>query len=200
MVWIAGIITGYLIGSISFAYLVTKLVRGIDIRTIGTKNAGAANVAREIGKPWGILVWFLDMAKGVLALFFTALWSDAFPKPIPLQIPFLTLVGCAAIIGHAYPLFLNFKGGKGASTSGGLILYLFPKLFPLIIVLFFLTQKLGPHNKVFFSLSAAIFFLYLYGLYASPGFGYYSLSFLYLILTSLLINRDISKALFSRQS
>ena len=67
MVWVAGIITGYLIGSLSFAYLVTKLVRGVDIRTIGTGNAGAANVSREVGKTLGIMVWFLDTAKGILA-------------------------------------------------------------------------------------------------------------------------------------
>ena len=198
MVWIAGIITGYLIGSLSFAYLVTRLVRGVDIRAIGTGNAGAANVSREVGKAWGILVWFLDTAKGIQAVFFTALWSGAFPKPVPFQVPFLTLAGCAAVLGHSYPLFLNFKGGKGASTSGGLILYLFPKLFPLVIILFFLTQKLGPHNKIVLSLSTVIFFLYLYGLYGAPGFGYYGLSFLYLVLTSILINRDISLAFCSR--
>lgn len=196
MVWIAGIITGYLIGSFSFAHLITGLVRGVDIRAIGTGNAGAANVFREVGKPWGILVWFLDTAKGVLAAFFTALWSGAFPKPLPFQVALLTLVGCAAVLGHSYPLFLNFKGGKGASTSGGLMLYLFPKLFPLVIILFFLTQKLGPHNRNIILLSAATFFLYLYALYGNFGFGYYVLSFLSLILTSFLTNRDILRVLF----
>ena len=199
MVWVAGIITGYLIGSISFACLVTRMVRGIDIRTLGTGNAGAANVSREVGKSWGILVWFLDTAKGIMAVFLAALWTGAFPKPMLFQVPFLALVGCAAVLGHAYPLYLNFRGGKGASTSGGLILYLFPKLFPLVIILFFLTQKLGPHNRTVVLLSVATFFLYLYGLYGSFGFGYYVFSFLCLILTCFLTNRDIFRVLFLKR-
>ncbi|MFH2067971.1 MAG: glycerol-3-phosphate acyltransferase [Candidatus Omnitrophota bacterium] len=199
MVWISGVIAGYLIGSLSFAYLVTGLVKGVDIRTLGTGNAGAANVSREVGKLWGILVWFLDTAKGIAAVFVAALWSGAFPKPLPLQVLLLTLVGCAAVLGHSYPLFLKFKGGKGASTAGGLILYLFPKLFPLVITLFFLAQKLGPNNRGVILLSTAIFFLYLYGFYGASGFGCHVLSFLFLILTSFLTNRGILRVLFPKR-
>lgn len=179
--------------------MIARLVRKVDIRTIGTGNAGAANVSREVGKSWGILVWFLDTAKGILAVFLAALWIGAFPKPMLFQIPFLTLVGCTAVLGHAYPLFLNFKGGKGASTSGGLILYLFPKLFPLVIILFFLTQKLGSHNRTVVLLPVATFFLYLYSLYGSFGFGYYVFSFLCLILTCFLTNCDIFRVLFLKR-
>ena len=199
MVWIAGVIAGYLLGSLSFAYLVAGLVRGVDIRTVGTGNAGAANVSREVGKPWGILVWFLDTAKGIAAVFVAALWSGALPKPLPLQVLLLTLVGCAAVLGHSYPIFLNFRGGKGASAAGGLILYLFPKLFPLVIALFFLAQKLGPDNRGVILLSVAIFFLYLYGFYGASGFGYYVISFLCLILTCFLTNRDIFRVLFPKR-
>ena len=107
-------IIGYLCGSISFAFLFTYFLKGKDIRKIGDGNPGAANVARNVGKIWGIMVWAGDTLKGALPIFIGKCWGIE-------NIIVLTLIGCFAILGHCYSIFLKFKGGKGAATSGGVI-------------------------------------------------------------------------------
>ena len=158
-------IFAYLLGSVSFAYLVTKLIKKSDIRKIGSKNPGAANVFREVGRPWGILVWFFDTSKGALAMLLAAKLTGNFPRPIGVGIPFLALVGVAAVAGHCWSIFLSFRGGKGAATSGGTILYLVPKLFPLVLLLYFFVQKRGPRSAPLLFLAVVIFFVFLVFLY-----------------------------------
>jgi len=158
-------IFAYLLGSVSFAYLITKLIKKTDIRKIGSKNPGAANVFREVGRPWGILVWFFDTTKGALAMLLAAKLTGNFPRPVGVGIPFLALVGVAAVAGHCWPIFLSFKGGKGAATSGGTILYLVPKLFPLVLLLYFFVQKKGPRSAPLLFLAVVIFFVFLVFLY-----------------------------------
>ncbi|MCX7705332.1 MAG: glycerol-3-phosphate acyltransferase, partial [bacterium] len=114
---IAFIALAYLIGSISFAYLFTFFLTGQDIRQIGTKNPGAANVARQVGRKWGILVWIGDTLKGAGSMAIACAYG------ITNEI-LLTIIGISAVIGHCYPVFLKFKGGKGIATMGGVMLYL----------------------------------------------------------------------------
>ena len=159
------LIFAYLLGSVSFAYLITKLIKKSDIRKIGSKNPGAANVFREIGRPWGILVWFFDTTKGALAMLLAAKLTGNFPGPVGIGILFLALVGVAAVAGHCWPIFLSFRGGKGAATSGGTILYLVPKLFPLVLLLYFFVQKRGPRSAPLLLLAVVTFFIFLVFLY-----------------------------------
>jgi len=111
--------TCYLLGSIPFGLLISR-ARGVDIRTKGSGNIGATNVFRMVGKKWGLLCFVLDFAKGAVAaglipLIFQGLLSgDATPN-LPL------IAGAAAILGHNFPVWLKFKGGKGIATSGGVI-------------------------------------------------------------------------------
>lgn len=103
----------YLIGSIPFAYVVVKLVKGIDIRQVGSGNVGATNVGRVIGK-WGFIsVFLLDMLKGLIPLLIINYY---FPND-PLL---LVLSATALILGHTYTIFLKFKGGKGVATAVGI--------------------------------------------------------------------------------
>ncbi|MCK4395563.1 glycerol-3-phosphate 1-O-acyltransferase PlsY [candidate division WOR-3 bacterium] len=127
------IIMGYIIGSISFAVIISRM-KGVDIRKVGSKNPGAANVLREVGKPYGIIVWILDTAKGALAMFIS---HRLFHSHLFL----VALVGIAVVVGHCWPIFLKFRGGKGVSTSGGVFLYLLPWAFPIVIVAYFLIQR-----------------------------------------------------------
>jgi glycerol-3-phosphate acyltransferase PlsY len=127
------IIMGYIIGSIPFAVLISKM-KGINIRSVGSKNPGAANVMREVGKPYGLVVWILDTAKGALAMFISH-------KLFHSHLFFVALVGIAAVVGHCWPVFMRFKGGKGVATSGGVFLYLLPWAFPIVIVAYFLIQR-----------------------------------------------------------
>lgn len=115
----------YLAGSIPFGYLM-GLTRGVDIRTVGSGNIGATNVFRTLGKKLGIFTFALDVAKGVAAV-------SVIPKGVWLAAgagspPLGALVACAAavMLGHAFPVFLGFKGGKGVATGLGLAIGLAP--------------------------------------------------------------------------
>lgn len=119
-------IGGYLLGSIPTGYLVAK-TRGIDIRTVGSKNMGATNVFRTLGKGPGIFVLFVDAAKGFIASACAADWLLAVLNISNLDPQLNHLVGgIAAVLGHNYTCWLNFKGGKGIATTTGVFLALAP--------------------------------------------------------------------------
>ena len=130
-VWDITLILGaYLAGSVPFAYLIAKAVRGIDIREVGSGNVGATNVGRALGRKWGILVFALDVLKGFLPTLAAlllhhepALALRSFGEGgLPLGV---ALTGFAAVAGHNWPVFLKFKGGKGMATSCGVFLAVF---------------------------------------------------------------------------
>jgi glycerol-3-phosphate acyltransferase PlsY len=108
----------YLLGSVSFAVLLVRLRTGKDIRTEGSGNAGATNVLRAHGKTLGILVALLDVAKGALAVWLVQL-STADSR-------YAAAAGFAAILGHVFPIFYGFRGGKGVATAVGAFLVLAP--------------------------------------------------------------------------
>ncbi len=117
----------YLIGSIPTGYLMGLMVKRIDIRTVGSKNIGATNVFRVLGRRYGILVLVLDILKGVIPVIAARI---SFPHEF--QIAWI-LVGMAAVCGHTWTIFLRFKGGKGVATSLGVFLGLAP--IPVLIVI-----------------------------------------------------------------
>ncbi|HYC79226.1 MAG TPA: glycerol-3-phosphate 1-O-acyltransferase PlsY [Planctomycetota bacterium] len=120
----AWILAGYLLGSVSFAYLVVRARAGVDLRTIGSGNLGATNVGRALGRKWALIVYALDFLKGfalpaaLRACEDRATW-DGGP-------PLAASVGLAAFLGHCYPLWHGFRGGKGVATASGLIVALAP--------------------------------------------------------------------------
>jgi glycerol-3-phosphate acyltransferase PlsY len=109
----------YLLGSIPTGFLLVKYYKGIDIRTIGSGNTGANNVRRILGKEWAILVAIVDMLKGVIGL----LGAMASGVEDPWV---LSAIALAGVLGHNYPVWLKFKGGKGIATSYGVIFLLWP--------------------------------------------------------------------------
>ncbi|HOL50059.1 MAG TPA: glycerol-3-phosphate acyltransferase [bacterium] len=179
------VIAGYITGSISFAYLFTFFLTGKDIRTIGTKNPGAANVAREIGKKWGIIVWLADTIKGA------GIMAVASFSGITNEI-FLTIIGISAVIGHCYPVFLKFKGGKGIATMGGVMLYLAPLVFPFIIGFWFIAQAINPRSLKIILPEVILFFVILWQIYPH-AFTNLAISTLLLIITNAFINREALK-------
>jgi len=108
----------YLVGSIPFGLLIAKS-KGIDIRTQGSGNIGATNVLRVIGKKWGFITLFLDLLKGFIPSFF-------FPLFLKQNTDLGVLFGIASILGHTFPIYLKFKGGKGVATSAGMLLGVAP--------------------------------------------------------------------------
>lgn len=109
---IISILFGYLIGSISFPQIVAKLVKGIDLREVGSKNVGGRNTFFSVGVGWGVLAGVLDALKGVAAL--------AASRALGLDYPDFIWAGLGAVAGHNWPFWLNFRGGKGISVIIGL--------------------------------------------------------------------------------
>ena len=121
------LVFAYLVGAIPFGLLIARL-KGVDIRAVGSKNIGATNVFRCVGKGWGVLTFVLDAAKGLVpALVFPWLQGQCgLPVPQGLAGSFGLLCGIAAILGHNFPVYLKFKGGKGVATSAGVVLGVAP--------------------------------------------------------------------------
>ena len=106
---------GYLLGSIPFGYLLVRLQGGGDIRALGSGNIGATNVARSAGWPIGLATLILDAAKGFFAVWLIGHFSGD-------NIRFMMYAGLAAILGHVFPVWLKFSGGKGVATALGVFL------------------------------------------------------------------------------
>ncbi|NOX54787.1 MAG: glycerol-3-phosphate 1-O-acyltransferase PlsY [Planctomycetes bacterium] len=121
---LAAVGAAYLAGSIPFGLLMGRLVAGVDIRTRGSGNIGATNVARVVGARWGLLVLILDFAKGALPTWGLPLLVA---EPDGLASVHLRVVcGIAAVVGHMFPCWLRFRGGKGVATGAGVVLVLSP--------------------------------------------------------------------------
>jgi acyl phosphate:glycerol-3-phosphate acyltransferase len=133
---IIAIIIGYLLGSFPSAYLAGRLRKGIDIRKVGSKNMGAMNVFYEVGPLDAALVTLADLGKGIGAILLVR-WLLGYP--LSSQFDFLTgLTGAAAVIGHIFPIFLKFHGGKGAATAIGILIFLMPWAVPFLAIVFFI--------------------------------------------------------------
>lgn len=128
MGFLLSIVVSYLIGSISFSYLIAKKLAGIDIRTQGSGNAGATNTLRVLGKGPGIVVLVLDALKGAIAMGI-AHWITG-GNPVAYAIS-----GIFAIVGHNWPVFFGFRGGKGIATTLGVALALSPMAFLISAVI-----------------------------------------------------------------
>ena len=125
MVFLA-LIASYLLGSIPFGYLVVRIKQGSDVRSVGSGNIGATNVFRAAGRGGAVLTLLLDAAKGYLAVLITALLTGY-------ASPAVAMSAMAAILGHVFPIYLKFQGGKGVATGAGIFLFLAP--VPLLITL-----------------------------------------------------------------
>lgn len=132
------IITGYLIGSIPWGVLLSRLFGGPDPRTVGSGHTGATNVARNVHLVAGILTGVLDMSKGLLAIW---LVQQLFAGPW-----LMPLAGIAAVIGHCWPVFVDFRGGMGIGVSAGLALWQFPMIIPFYVAAYLLVNYFIKHQ------------------------------------------------------
>ncbi len=140
---IAGLaVLAYLIGSVNSSILISRIVAGKDIRTSGSGNAGATNMLRTMGKKYAVITLIIDILKGVAAVLIAKLWMGRFFTPetaalwgwgssdlsmlqealLTLQPPYIA--GVCVVLGHNFPVFFGFKGGKGVATSLGVVLML----------------------------------------------------------------------------
>jgi glycerol-3-phosphate acyltransferase PlsY len=122
-------VAAYLLGSIPFGLLLARLLGGLDVRNAGSGNIGATNVARAAGPFAGILTLLLDAAKGAFAVLLAARLSGD-------SSTWMMIAAIASLIGHCYPIWLNFHGGKGVATAAGFFLVLSPIAFGIAITIF----------------------------------------------------------------
>jgi len=134
---LAAVITGYIIGSIPSAVWAGKLFHGIDVREHGSGNAGATNVIRVLGWKTGVPVLMFDLAKGSLATLLPRLLNLA-PAESAHLVNLQILTGFAAIIGHIFPLFAGFRGGKGVATMFGVLVAIHPAVTLVCLGIFLL--------------------------------------------------------------
>jgi len=119
LTYIVSFVAGYILGSIMFAHIITKLVTGTDIRKLGNKNPGAANTFKNVGPFWGILAGLLDALKALAPMLIGHYFFD-------LSSISLGLLGFGAVIGHGHPLFFGFNGGRAAGTLMGIYIFFIP--------------------------------------------------------------------------
>lgn len=130
----AWVLAAYLIGGIPFGFLIGKM-RGVDVRTVGSKNIGATNVYRTVGHKWGFLAFFCDFLKGFAPTLAAKFLLGGGFDPV--------YVGLACVIGHTLTPFMKFKGGKGVATAFGMLMALCPVLVSVAFGLFVVTVWLS---------------------------------------------------------
>lgn len=123
----------YLLGSVSTGYLIAKYLFNVDLKKVGSGNIGATNVLRTLGKKMGILTLLGDALKGIIPTTFALIY-----KPYPLNEPLVFFCALFAFLGHLFPFYLKFKGGKGVATGLGISLVLFPVQTLFCAIVFFL--------------------------------------------------------------
>ena len=148
LIWICWLVGAYLIGSIPFGYLIGRM-RGVDVRTVGSKNIGATNVYRTVGHKWGFLAFFCDFLKGFLPAFLALRLASSVNENLPI------CVGLACVIGHTLTVFMKFRGGKGVATAFGMMVALatYPAL--LAFAVFVVTVWLSHYISLGSMLAAA---------------------------------------------
>jgi len=137
--YIVGIIMSYLIGGIPFGYLIA-VAKGIDIRKQGSGNIGATNVGRVLGRKYGLIIFVLDMLKGFVTVFLVpVLVGSEIMFPTTSDNLLVILCGFCAVLGHAFPVYLRFSGGKAVATSFGVFIWLVPISIAIVFGVWLLT-------------------------------------------------------------
>jgi glycerol-3-phosphate acyltransferase PlsY len=193
------LILAYLIGSIPTAVWVGKLFYGVDVREYGSGNAGATNTFRVLGKKAGIPVLIIDILKGVASVSLVYLIEFSTPNSNSLNDLRIAL-GISAFLGHLYPVFASFRGGKGVATMLGIIIALnYPSalLAISIFLIVFLLTKYVSLGAIIASYSYPIFILSLYG-YDSPTMVIFSL--FVSVLITITHQKNIERLVNNRES
>jgi glycerol-3-phosphate acyltransferase PlsY len=132
------VVLAYLLGSIPFAFLAGR-ARGIDLRTVGSGNLGAANVFRTLGREMGLAVMAADILKGVVAVVIARLLTDD---------PWPAVAAAAAMAGHVFPVWLRFKGGKGVAVGGGAVIGLMPLAALILFAVWIVTVAVTRYTSL----------------------------------------------------
>ena len=146
---IGALLIAYLIGSFPTAYIVARLRKGVDIREVGSHNLGAMNVFYKVGFFWGLMVLFTDIGKGSLAI--------AMAHFLDTSLVVQMLAGVAVVLGHGFPIFLKFRGGRGGAACIGILCYFMPWGTPIYLGLFLLIMWIIRFPTLAYSLAFVCF-------------------------------------------
>jgi len=177
---------GYLFGSFPAGYFAGRLA-GVDVRAAGSGNIGATNVLRLLGKRWGYPVFVVDALKGFAAVRAALLLVRYWPEAKPYAEYFAVLAAIMSVAGHAFPVWLRFKGGKGVATSAGALVGLMPLVVPLVFLVWLVVFETTRYVSLA-SIIAAIALPMIVGLFALWKFVdtwaliYFSLMIMMLVL------------------
>jgi len=169
------VIISYLLGSVPFAYIMIRLFKGIDIRKVGSGNVGSTNALRTAGKRVALAALLGDLLKGLAAAWIGLQTSGEMLAAVCVL---------AAVIGHCWPVFIGFKGGKGMATTAGAILLLMPKVFLFLAIIFVLIVFFSRYVSLA-SVSVAVLLPLTALFFSQPG----SYLLVSVILTVLVIYR-----------
>jgi glycerol-3-phosphate acyltransferase PlsY len=177
------VLIAYLLGSIPTAVWVGKRFYGIDIREHGSKNAGATNTFRVLGKRAGIPVLAVDILKGYLAVKLGGYYSEYYANTNPL-VNFRIVLGAAAILGHIFPVFANFKGGKGVATLFGVIVAMHWQAALVSIAIFLIVFIISKYVSLGSMVTALLYPFLIVAVFKtdSPSMIYFSITIAILIL------------------
>lgn len=164
---IIGLVLAYFIGAFPSAYIIGKLRKGIDIRTVGSHNMGAMNTFYSVGFWWGMLALFMDISKGVLAVAVT--WQLTHSDYWQLA------AGIVAVLGHNFPIYLKFKGGKGGASCIGILVYIMPWGLPIYPALFGLSLLITRFPTLSYSIAFLCFPIMAAFIYHSAAYIVFSL-------------------------
>ncbi|MDR1886599.1 MAG: glycerol-3-phosphate 1-O-acyltransferase PlsY [Prevotellaceae bacterium] len=186
-VWLAA---AYLLGSVSSAVWVARTKHGINIREHGSGNAGATNILRVLGPRAALPVFIFDFLKGLAAvqfIRFTALDSQVNPE---LYTGYEIALGICAVVGHIFPVFASFKGGKGVATIAGILVAIspYPMLLALTVFLVtFLTTRYVSLSSVMAAITFPVFVIFLFGMILMPEKTSLTLKCFSLIASTMII-------------
>lgn len=184
---VACMAVAYLLGSVNFALIISKCFFRDDVRKHGSGNAGTTNVLRTYGKKAAILTFVGDALKGVVAVLFACLLFGVSAA----QVDYLFLITAAylsaffCVLGHVFPIFSHFRGGKGFATTAGLVLVLNPAIF-LVLFVFYVAMVLGSHYISLSSVLAALFWPLMLSLIDRTITGY-GVHVLFVVLIGVLV-------------
>jgi acyl phosphate:glycerol-3-phosphate acyltransferase len=154
-------VLSYFLGSIPSGLVIGKVFKNVDIREHGSKNTGATNAVRVLGFRYGVFAFIFDALKGALVILIVFFLGDPSLYLITdLEINISSLYGAIAVLGHVYPIYINFKGGKAVATSAGMIFAIEPYLAISVIVLFFIIFFITRYVSLSSTIAAATSIVY----------------------------------------
>jgi glycerol-3-phosphate acyltransferase PlsY len=196
----SAIVIGYIVGSIPTAVWIGRYFYQIDVREHGSKNAGATNTFRVLGKKPGIIVLVIDVIKGIVASMFPILFGDFFEMSYAFLISLRLLSSIFSMIGHVLPVFAEFKGGKGVATSLGVLIGLQPFAALVCFLVFLLIFIIFKYVSLGAIISAMIYPFIVY--YVDPKVLFHEMIFTVILSSAVIFThrKNISRLIKGQEN